>query len=343
MGTPRLSTGRAAAALALVVVVCGATAQARPARRPDPQAALAASAERRIARRAHLARIGPARFEAEGATVDESNPQPYDLITLVADETEQRVQIRAELDDVRMLIWVERGDLATVIGRPTALLDGATGKRGALARPGALVVTVAPATAATDRLVTISDDEVSATGVVPATALATTYDRKVVASKPRHLLASGTIVRAEPRDDGRAIATARADVQVRAIGKAKDGWIEVEIDREMIYARGFAPAAAVTPSDLLGLGGLGTMGYGMSDTERILVPKGTCLYARPGGPVVGLTTTTRERYAQSAPDDGEPGVSRWRTVAVGTAWGITWPTVKISPRHPDRAAPGCGR
>ncbi|MCE9580654.1 MAG: hypothetical protein K8W52_46465 [Deltaproteobacteria bacterium] len=334
-----MNLGRAGV-LALMLTL-GGRAHARP--QHDPLVALAPHAEARIARRAHLARLGPARFQADGAPIDEANPQPFDLIAVVADENAQRVQIRTEMDDARVLVWVERADLATVIGRQVALLDATTGRRGAVARPGALVVTVGPGPDAAAREVTISDDEVSASGVVPATALATTYDRKSVASKPRHLLASGTIVRAEPRDDGRAIATARADVNVRAIGKAKDGWIEVEIDREMIYARGFAPAAAVTASDLLGLGGLGTMGYGMSDTDRILVPKGTCLYATPGGPVVGVTTTTRERYAQSAPDDGEPGVSRWRTVAVGTAWGITWPTVRISPRHPDRAAPGCER
>ena len=90
------------------------------------------------------------------------------------------------------------------------------------------------------------------------------------------------------------------------------------------------------------LGTIGEMGYGMSDTPRLVVPARTCLYARPGGPVVGVTTSTRERYAHTAPDDGGADVSRWRAVSVGTAWGVTWPSVRLSTRDPERAAsPGC--
>ena len=59
----------------------------------------------------------------------------------------------------------------------------------------------------------------------------------------------------------------------------------------------------------------------MSDTATLILPAGACLYARPGGPVVGVNTAERMRYASDA---GAPG---WRRVAVETDWGLVWPAV----------------
>jgi len=56
-------------------------------------------------------------------------------------------------------------------------------------------------------------------------------------------------------------------------------------------------------------------GYGISDTARVDVPAGTCLFAAPDGPVIGVQLAPLVRYAHG-PDRG------WWELYVGNAWGL---------------------
>jgi hypothetical protein len=67
--------------------------------------------------------------------------------------------------------------------------------------------------------------------------------------------------------------------------------------------------------------------FGMSDTATLILPSGACLYAREGGPIIGVNTAERLRYARDADAPG------WRRVAVSTPWGLLWPAVHFPEAH----------
>jgi len=299
---------------------------------PVVPAALRDDAERVLPRRARVARSGPIRFEPGGKPLDaDRQPIDPDDVHVVAAETAAWVQLRSDGDDARLLIWVRRADLAPVVIRARRLVDPASGEHGAVLRPGAAVAITASRGATRD--VTFDDGVVIASGAMPAADLGTVFDaRRPRGAETNGSLAAGTRVLAAPAASAAVVATAVRSIDVRALGPARDGFVEVELDRPWIYARGFVPAAALSPGDHMSTFASGGMGYAMSDTDSLPVSSGACLYARDGGPIVGVNVADRIRYASGVTRPG------WRSVAVATAWGLLWPAV----HYPEKQGKAIG-
>jgi hypothetical protein len=313
---------------------------ARPALPPPSPATTAAAtpaalrdgAERAGTRRVRIARIGAVRFERtdpldqrDGGD-DRGDVGPDSPARLVADTSPTRVQVRSDDDDARLLVWLDRADLVPVVVTSHAL-RGAIGADGVIVRAGA-PVSVVGGGASGERTIVVDDHVVRVRGVVPRDAIGDVYDQpapRVVAHTRQ--LAAGHAIRVSPDVSAAVIASTVDAVGVRTLGPAHGDWIEIELDRDWMYVRGFVRAADVAPGDAgatFSVGG--SSGYGMSDTDRLIVPAGACLYARPGGPIIGVTTTEQERYG-GAIQGAAPG---WWQVTVGTTWGVLWPAVHVS-------------
>jgi len=308
------------------LVACGRAAHA-PARPAIPAhaaikvpPALYDDAEDRVRARARVAHAGEVRFEpnlpAEELELDAR--EPIDQVHLVADQLGGRVQLRLDGDDARLLLWIDRADLETVVVKAHALVDRASGVRGAVARPGATVKDLGGGE------IQIDDGLVTARGSIAGDALGAIFDeRPPRAPQITDWLASGSRVVASPDPAAPTVAEAHQLVGVVRLAPAQNGWVEIEIDREWIYARGFVPSTALTPANggIEGSASASASTFGMSDTPTLILPSGACLYARPGGPIIGVNTAERLRYANDA---DQPG---WRRVAIDTSWGLLWPAV----------------
>ena len=97
----------------------------------------------------------------------------------------------------------------------------------------------------------------------------------------------------------------------------RDGWAAIELRRPYAHVRGYVVAASVAAASA---GGLGSIGLGnlftISDTDRVELPAGTCLFDGPEQETVGVTTQTRVRYAHR-PRPEHPG---WWLVYIGGPW-----------------------
>jgi hypothetical protein len=310
----------------LAVAACTAPVRPPPARqierasRPALPAALADGAEAELHTRARVARAGAIRFEP-GAAPLTADREPagaggeLGVPAIVAAQDDARVQLRADVDDARLLVWIDRADLAPVFVKAQALVDPRTGARGAVARPGAAARVVHAGERGVD--VEVDDGALVVSGRTPPAALGTVYEER----PPRHPTTDTVVmgdeqVRAAP--DGERIATTDGAVMVHALAPPQGSWLEVEIDRPFLYVRGYVRAASTAP-ELPARDLVSTSALGWSDAPTLLLPAGACLYARPGGPIIGVNEAERLRYAH---DGGEPG---WRKVGVMTPWGLVWP------------------
>jgi hypothetical protein len=308
----------------------GRAAPPPPPRRIGPPVvptALRDDAERVLPRRARVARGGPVRLERDGTPLETDRaPADAGAVHVVAAETRSWVQLRSDGDDARLLVWVRRADLAPVAIRARRLVLPDAGGHGAVLRPGA-AVTIAGTHGAT-RDVTFDDGAVIASGAMPAADLGTVFDaRRPRTSDTTGSLAAGTRIVAAPGPAAPVVATVVRSVDARALAPARDGFVEIELDRPWVYVRGFVPADALSPGDHMSLFTSGGMGYAMSDTDSLPVSSGACLYARPGGPIVGVNVADRIRYAAGLTRPG------WRSVAVATSWGLVWPAVHYPEKH----------
>ncbi len=98
------------------------------------------------------------------------------------------------------------------------------------------------------------------------------------------------------------------------------GWTEVEHRSRYLRIRGWVASDRVDLGRFMGsIGTGGGSGFGMSDTDRVEIPAGACLFDRAGGQLVGVQLATQRRYL--AVHDGD-----WWQVYVGTPWGtlLAW-------------------
>lgn len=216
----------------------------------------------------------------------------------VAEVRGDRVRILHDEDDVRMLVWIARGDLARVAVRDVEL------------RPGVVVHAGTPVYG--ER---IEADGLMVNGEVDADAIGEVWD----AVAPRvfgetHTLAKGTPIRAERGSKAEILAVTTQDIEIRLHGAAQRGWREIETTGRQITVRGFVEEWALDGFGSLGHGS-GT-GYGSSHSITIDVPAGTCLYDAVGGEMIGVVTVTRSRLAYRTDDDA------WYLLLVNSPWGL---------------------
>jgi hypothetical protein len=96
-------------------------------------------------------------------------------------------------------------------------------------------------------------------------------------------------------------------------------WTEIEVIREHARIRGYVRDSELTDTkDILhGIGTGGGTGFGMSHSDRIDVPAGTCLFDREDGQVVGVQIKTAERLGERRSE-----VAGWSKVYVDSPWAV---------------------
>ncbi len=218
---------------------------------------------------------------------------PHAEELIVAEAQGDAVRVLAENHDARLLVWIPRGDLETLVVAPITTEAGHT------LLPG-LAVTATPDGAGRVS-VRAQQDALVVTTSAPASALGEVWREPEVTPQADTLLAPATPIRATPAAAAAAYVTTTDEVWVRRLAGARDGFVEIESIGRLRY-RGWVPddAAPATPyGDLIGrVAG----GVGVGCRPRLDVVAGACLYDAVDGEVIGLHLTERARCAGEVAD-----------------------------------------
>ena len=258
-----------------------------------------------------------------------------DRVLPVIGESSTEIRVVIENDQARVALWIDRGAAwpTTLVPIQLADRDGRVPKQA-----GAFLETGAPIDVAfgRDRIrhVTLRDNDVAVDGWVPSDLLGAVYlvapdDKSETQMKtnyaesyrppddkrPKTKFVPHAAMRAAPDANAPVVAIVLGDV----IGyvDAPGPWTIVELLRDHARIRGYVPAKDLLPThDDVTISGVGSgSGWGISDTARIHVPKGTCLFDRANGQVAGVQLEDDERYV----DIDEDG---WRRVYVDSPWAV---------------------
>ena len=240
-----------------------------------------------------LARYGKAGISLDGmlSDSDHAGADTYFKTFRIAEETADHVRVLVEDDQARVLVWLERADLAWTVARPIRVLG--TDDAGVWVLPGA------PLTVSGD------GDRVA---VRTVTAIA-----RAPGGPP--LL---------PLDHAIGVTVRDAGVP---------GWALVEHRSARVRIVGWARTDDLSDDTMLTLGTGGGFGYGISDTDRVTLDAGACMFDDQGA-IVGVQLARGERYA------GHLGGGRW-SVYVGIPWGLY--TVTVRDRNRGRGDPAWAR
>ena len=290
-----------AAALVLVVATLAGRAHAEPHTYPAATAILIDPDTSPY--RVHVATMGEVRLVPGGALSGSGGHALDRLLEVpVVAEAPTQTRILFEHDDARMLLWIDNSALAWSLLRPVQV----TGRGDA----GIWLAAGAPVTvrgAGRRRAITYADRAVTIKGTAAADAFARVVPVSVEGKQTFgptapdiRLAVGGPVIYRRP-------------LPVDVISK-RGAWTEVEYRSRYVRIRGWVAAARIK-NDLGTISGTGAgSGIGMSDTDLIDIPAGTCLHDRVGGQVVGVEAATHHRYI--AGHDGD-----WWQVYVLTPWG----------------------
>lgn len=275
---------------------------------PAPAAAAPSSLTdlRRYPLRVHVAQVGAAGLQPDRMTTESTSAISIWDDYVVIEERADAVRIVLDDDNARLLLWIPTADLAWTVARPTRIVG--RGAAGVWINPGAPLAITGDgkrvAASYTDGVVTVQ-------GALARTALTHSF-------RPRRVIDRGTAATAhfarEP--EGPPLVTTTGSLGVRVLGRGPGDWRLVEYAGRDLRIVGWARAADVIEGGFGSLHGTGVgSGYAISDTDRVEVPAGACLFDPDGGAVVGVQTATAERYA------GDLGGGAW-SVTIGNAWGL---------------------
>lgn len=299
------------AALALTLATATTAAGPRPTR--------ALTRTDGFSQRALVATFGDAGLRADGLTSDQRTDAVRQWPWVIAEERDDAVRLVVDSDSARLLLWVRRDDLGWTPRAPIQVRGDAT--VGVWLLPGApLTVT----DAGDRRAIRYQYDHVTVDADVAADQLARTYTWRRPPRPGRWIAPS---IAAAP--GGAPLVDLDGAVLVERRGKPRDGWVLVEHRTEQVRVLGWARVAELTRGDQGTIGTLSGYGYGITDTARLWVPRGTCLYDEDGA-LVGLETARRERYGYRLPD------GRW-SLYVQTPWGRR--TIFVVDERPGAATP----
>ena len=241
---------------------------------------------------------------------------------VVVDQVGARVRLIAPQDHVRLLVWVDGDDLYRVITEGVGLVTSseaarqAPGAGGVRLHPGSPVDVDGERGAMTHVL--LHDRCVVASGWVPRASVGSLYVPLEVDRQPATDTAPiGTAIYDRP--GGHLVATFTAECEVTETGPERGGLKPIRYATDSIEVRGWMltspTAAGGAPS-----GGQSAWAYGLSGLglwgarSRLRLGEGTCLYARRGGPAIGIVTEDMDA-SESPPVDG------WWQVPLETSWG----------------------
>jgi hypothetical protein len=234
----------------------------------------------------------------------------------VINETEAQIQVVVEDDHVRLALWVDRIDTwSTVIGAvQLSERDGhADQLTGVWLEPGATI-------ASHDlvdkrREIEVVDPALEIRGWVPAAFVGHVWladrgdvPRLVLEETPwqppedhrvHGRVALGALIRSAPAAKAPVIAKTTEEV-FATIGRAYDGFTEIELHRPQLRVHGYVDAHHVDHAleAPLGHGSGRGHGFGISHSDRIEVPAGTCLFDEANGEVVGVQIEPSIRLGQ---------------------------------------------
>ncbi|MBK9035650.1 MAG: hypothetical protein IPL61_31090 [Myxococcales bacterium] len=308
------------AVAALLALIVGLTADLATA---GPSASGALRHPAGLRARVLVARIGVAGWSRDAMTLDASPdvdaPTAYPLLQ----ETPGAVRILVEEDHARLLVWVARTDLAWTVARSIRILG--RGDVGVWLRPGA-PLTIAGAGRRV--AVHVVDEHVTVDGTVDRAALAHRFVPPP-AGRPTAHSTSAPLARAP---DGPPLVTPTFAVGVTVIDRGPRDWVLVEHVGAHVRVRGWIRAAELGDGMFASGSGSGS-GYGISDTARVQLDAGACMFDERGA-VIGVQLDADERYAHDLGD------GRW-SVYVGTPWGLR--TVVVQDRTRGRGPPAWRR
>lgn len=326
----RLGIARAFALASVLVLHAGEPAGdvARP--RTYPRASTLLADPTAAPYRAHVARMGEASLVLGGArTEDGGHTIERDVELPVAGERDGHVRVVVEHDDARTLVWIDAADLAWSI-TTTARLAG-RGDAGVWLLPGA-PVTITGGRGAS-RTVQFDDDGLTVSGAVAVRALGKVFPAS--ASRARASMQRADHLRVTP--GGEELYPGALEVE---IVRREGAWTLVEHRGRYVHVRGWVPAVE-------DVGTISTVGsgsgsaFGMSDTDRVAIAQGACLFDGARGAPVARQLAAGERYVASRRGD-------WWQLYVGTPWGLTTAWAHATPgvgggalawEACDRAAP----
>jgi hypothetical protein len=288
----------------LVLGVCAGSAAA------DDAVTTALTAPERLPLRVHVARAGD--FElVPDQVVTETHLGDTDVRfddVPVVETRPGHVRIVHDDDDARVLMWIPETDLAWGIAKKTRIAG--KGDVGVWLLPGARVTATGAGKKRRIKTTFNNGLDVELSGIVPADALTRTF-AEAGPSAPFGHEEHAAAIRLEP--GGKKLPGFVNGLTVHVVAPGRGGWKLVEHTSRWLEVRGW-----VHDRDLGGLRAMSTtgggVGFGMSDTDRVDVNAGACLYAAKDGPVVGVQLANSTRY--TATNDGT-----WWTIYVGNHWG----------------------
>jgi hypothetical protein len=316
-----------------------AAVQERSAARPRALSYLQDDYERLFPERVRLARYGEARYAAgdprdAGGDGDRSDPIEMGAAPalVVVDQVLDRVRVIAPQDHLRMLLWIDDNDLYTVMTRSVVVVGAAADPGAALrVRPGLPVEIDGERRGMAH--VKHRDGCVSFSGWVPRSAVGKQFIPVVAAvGQASSMVTAGSVVVERP--GGREVARFLADCEAIETGPESDGFRPIRYATEWFDVRGWVATGTGKATGVASGGsswgyGLGHLGMWGSRT-RFRLDEGTCLYARRGGPAIGLVTEDTDAPLS-------PATNGWRQVPIESGWGDL--TVWVAEDHPGKPKP----
>ena len=263
----------------------------------------------------------------------------FDRIFPVLDASGPLLQIVTEDDAARIATWIQSADTHETVTTQVRLQLAPDARYDATTRAGVWLEPGAPVEV-THRgrwhQLRMRDEQVAMMGFTPASTVGRVWVAPVGThpvtlmtagiSDPfrppiengRQLnLAAGTRIHVRPDAASPVVARLLVRQPVAIIGEAR-GWVELELIRPYARIRGHVAVTNGEPEAPLFEsvdGGFG-QSLGMTHTDRMLVPAGTCLYESVDGAIIGvqISSSTRRGRRRIA----QPG---WSGVYVQMPWG----------------------
>ncbi len=254
----------------------------------------------------------------------------------VIDRRRDALRVVSTEDDARIAVWTALADVDVTIISLVELADDSGAidpAHGVWLDPGVIIAAGAARPARHDRAIALVDQPVRATGFVGSDALGPVWigawPPAIESGAKNAALVAGAAIRVAPRPDARVLAKVNGGVDASATPSGA-GWQEVDVRVRGIHVRGFVRTAELTQDHFIAGESVGGSDYGITDTDRLVVGPGACLFDRKRGEVIGVNTKTRNRYAFDV------GLE-WPMVFVDTPWEST--LVAVHDLAPGGSAP----
>ena len=276
---------------------------------PSPSEVL--RAPDRLAQRVIAVRRGAAGLTPSTTGIDRAFDHSAMVLSLpLYEERADVVRVVADTDDARLLVWIGRVDLAWTVARATRITG--RGEVGVWALPGAPLVVTGDGKRVAVRL---TGNAISVDGTIAKDALVQIHQPRPGVERGSHQL-RGAILRSPA---GAALVTPTHAIAVRIVDRGAADWVLVE--HSELYARvvGWVRERDLEPDQWSTFGTGSGSALGMSDTARVDVDAGACMFTADGAVVgVQLARSTRYAYARNG--------GAWE-VYVNTPWGLAQPIV----------------